>query len=137
MPVSYEYDPKDNFVYSDAEGTLDSQEIIEHLTKLLNDQGITSSFINIVCVENMVDLLFRYSDAEIISGVLKDLNTKGLKFTIFIANNSDKRNMVEVMFSFFRSESENDIAQAFIVENKDKALKLAHTTIKSDGVDLF
>jgi len=137
MSVSYQYDKVSNFVFSDAEGTLDSHEIIEHLTNLLNDENISSSFINIVSVENMVDLLFRYSDAEIISGVLKDLNSKGLKFTIFIANNADKRNMVEVIFSFFKSESDSEIAQAFIVDNKEKALELAYTTIKSDGVDLF
>jgi hypothetical protein len=137
MSANYSYDAQDNIVYSEANGTLQSAEIIKHLTALLDNIDIQSSFVEIVCIENMVDFDFCYSDAEIITGILKDLNEKGLKFFIFVANNADRRNMINVMLSFFQHIRDENIPQAFLVESKARAMELANTKIQTDGVDLF
>lgn len=137
MSANYSYDTQDNIVYSEANGTLQSAEIINHLTALLGNIDIQSNFVEIVCVENMVDFVFCYSDAEIITGILKDLNEKGLKFFVFVASNSDRCNMINVMLSFFQHIRDENIPQAFLVENKTQAMELAKTKIQTDGVDLF
>lgn len=108
MPITYEYNNKNNLVSTTITGALHSNDIIGHLHRLIKDKEIKSNFIELVDFNAVEDLILKYTDLVSIAGLTNKL-VEGHRLSIFSAYNEFTQAMLGMMMHLFHSVELNVI----------------------------
>ena len=86
MPIKYEYDPSLNIVHTQLYGELSTLEVSNHFSKIVNDDDIGNSFVEIVRLDKVEDFLFSLKGAERIIKLYKQLVNLAVRYNVEKSN---------------------------------------------------
>lgn len=108
MPITYDYDVQKNLVSTKIKGALNSNDIISHLTCLIDDKEIKPGFIELADFNDIEDLILKYTDFLSIANIANNIIDTH-RLTIFFAFNKFSQAILGMMIPLFHSVELNVI----------------------------
>ena len=123
MPISYKYESDDKIIRAKAKETITTKEILDYVTKIVEDTTIETDFIEIVDFELVVNLVITYRELDPFPSIWAKYMGKGCKASVIYAPTDlsyGTFRMLQTVLSM-RNESAEDLF--IVVRSKDELEK--------------